>query len=492
MCKNKFIKKIMLSVISAMFSLSVVSCSFDLSNLSSISLDSDTATETVYEKVKDIDILPVITDVSNENLPDDDTTADDEETAEVVEEIIEEPETPPEPEEFFVCIGDPETTKYKEISSNDYYANISGIPITDLDSFKLEIAKLPHLVYLDMCNCGLTNEQMEELIDEFPMTKFVWMISMTSTNEARTLVWKCRTDALAFSTLHGYATDPRMTNPDGQQLKYCKDLVALDLGHNAVYDIEFLKDNPNIHILIMVDAYNRDRHCKFDDLSILENEPNLMYLEFFVGGITDLSFLQYNKEMVDLNISYNPISDSTYLYDLPKIERLYMESTYIPYSEFEKLKEVYPDAQLEYYGSGSIDHGWRSHPRYFAMIDMYRNNYWNDLFRTEEELADAATYDLLQLGKKRYWGTSTIAPAPTVEEIAGYIQDTLPHDQLPADNQQCNFDGFGHPYSTDDGTGAIRVYMSDGQYHWFYSNEVLARRLRYMKDEGGLDEFLNK
>ena len=409
------------------------------------------------------------------------------ETAETTSEDIDS-FTGKEDEEFFITISD-KSGKEAQISSYDYVADISGIQITDLDAFKSEISKLPHLLYIDMCDCGLSNEQMESLMANFPTTRFVWKISMTSTNEARTLVWEVRTDALAFSTLHGYATDPRLTNPDGQQLKYCKNLVALDLGHNAVYDIDFAKDL-DLHILIMVDAYNRDRHCKFDDLSVLKYNPNLMYLEFFVGGITDLSFLQYTKEMVDLNISYNPISDSTYLYDLPNIERMYMESTYIPYSEFEKLQKVYPNAQLEYYGSGSIDHGWRGHKRYFAMINMYRKNYWDDLFRTPAELEEVATFDLVQYNGKRYWGTSTTGKAPEASSFTGFLTSTVSHEEIPSKDDQSNFGGIGHPYWVDEKKGAMLVYMDDGNFHWFYSNEVIARRLRNMLECGGI-YFLN-
>ena len=51
------------------------------------------------------------------------------------------------------------------------------------------------------------------------------------------------------------------------------------------------------------------------------------------------------------------------------------------YKDYELLKETYPDAYIVYYGEGSVDQGWREHERYFAMIDMFHNNYVNDLFK---------------------------------------------------------------------------------------------------------------
>jgi hypothetical protein len=118
-----------------------------------------------------------------------------------------------------------------------------------------------------------------------------------------------------------------------------------------------------------------------DDLSYLKYVPDLKYLEFFVGSVSDISFLQYTPNLIDLNISYNPISDVTYLLNLPKIERLWCEHTNLTVEDYELLKQTYPDAKIVYYGEGSVDQGWRTHDRYFAMIDMYHNNYVHELFK---------------------------------------------------------------------------------------------------------------
>ena len=152
-----------------------------------------------------------------------------------------------------------------------------------------------------------------------------------------------------------------------------KALVALDLGHNRVHDWSFLQYMPNLKILIAVDN-------QVKDLSWIQYTPKLEYLEFFVGYVTDLSFLQYTPNLKDLNISYNRVSDATYLYNLPNLERLWMEHTRIPYSEFQKLKETYPNAKIVRNGEGSIDQGWRTHERYYAMRDMFKNNYVHELF----------------------------------------------------------------------------------------------------------------
>lgn len=489
----------------------------------------------------------------------------------VVEPVEVEPEPVEEvyvkPEEYFVTVGNLETGETIEVGSYEYVADIHNIKITDLDAFKEQIRQLPNLLYIDMCDCGLTNEEMEDLMYTFPSVRFVWMIRMTNTNAARTLRWNVRTDALAFSTLHAWATDPRLDNDQAQQLKYCTDLVALDFGHNAVHDCSFMEDM-DIHILITVDSFNRVENHKFDSLDVVRNFPNLMYLETFVGAITDTECLKDCKEMVDLNLSYNPISDITYLKDFPKLERFVIENTRISYADYQELCACYPDITIYYTGSGSVDHGWRSHPRYFAMIDMFRKDYWNDLFRTEAELEDVAKLDMVVIDGVRYYGTSYVdeitIDVPEVEEsedgeasddgtenadtasdnaenissdtaentgandttgadtstdtaadgaegeevpeedpyieveaftatdkygrsftFEKAIQTTVGAGNIPKENEECNFDAIGNVYSTDTGDGKILVLMADGQYHWFYKNEVLARILIEKLDADG-------
>lgn len=247
----------------------------------------------------------------------------------------------------------------------------------DLDLYML-FGLLRNLEKADMCQCGFSNDEMAALQDAFPEIKIVWEIQMSH--------WTVRTDAVAFSTMKTCSQTFFLNDDEAKYLKYCTDLVALDLGHNYVTDLSFLKYMPELKILILVDnvkSWEGGKIHRIDDLSMLQYVPKLEYLEFFCDGVEDISFLQYTPNLVDLNISYNPISDATYLFELPKLERLFLEHTKIPYSEFERLQETYPDAQIEYYGEGSIDHGWREHERYYAMRDMFKNNYVHPLFAEE-------------------------------------------------------------------------------------------------------------
>lgn len=244
--------------------------------------------------------------------------------------------------------------------------NLAGLGINLYEIFEI----LPNLTRVNICKTGFTNADYAALQDAFPDIRMIWEIVWHH--------WRFRTDVVAFSTMKFCSDTFFLYDEDAQYLRYCTDLVALDLGHNRVHDWSFLKYMPNLKILIAVDN-------QVEDLSWIQYTPKLEYLEFFVGRITDLSFLQYTPNMVDLNISYNRMSDATYLYNLPKLERLWMEHTRIPYKEFQKLQKAYPNAKIVYNGEGSIDQGWRTHPRFYAMRDMFRKNYVHELFMDKEE-----------------------------------------------------------------------------------------------------------
>ena len=65
----------------------------------------------------------------------------------------------------------------------------------------------------------------------------------------------------------------RLTSADIEVLKYCTDLQALDLGHQAITDISVIGDYlTQLRILILVDN-------KVNDLTPLSKLKHLHYLE---------------------------------------------------------------------------------------------------------------------------------------------------------------------------------------------------------------------
>lgn len=269
----------------------------------------------------------------------------------------------------------------EEYDSSITEFDLTGRAMTmdDLDELKTTIQQFPDLEKVILCNCGLSNETLadfqKELDKEHLNVRVVWRVYIGSK-------WSLRTDAVAFSVLIWDYKHLRMTSDNLYVLKYCPDLLALDLGHQAISDLspiaEFL---PDLRLLIVADN-------NVWDLTPLTKLKHLHYLEIFLNHVSDLSPLGELRELVDVNISYNPIFDISPLLNSPMMQRVWMEATYCGYDGYNRLKETYPEATVVLFGSGSVDQGWRwGNPRYEQMMDMWFNDYYGDEFQKYDDLA---------------------------------------------------------------------------------------------------------
>ena len=255
------------------------------------------------------------------------------------------------------------------------YVDISHVDVRDVDIDKI-IERLPNLTRLVMIDCGLDNDGYASLQDRHPDIKIVWEIVLE--------YWTIRTDVVAFSTFKTTAEEYYMMNEDAYYLKYCNELVALDLGHNYVSDLSFLEYMPELKVLILVDNVKEKdgetlRHLT--DLSELQYCTKLRYLEIFANNVSDFSWMENLTELEDLNISYNSVSSIQYMTNLPNLKKLWMEHTYISYDGYCRLRQMYPNAWIVRDGEGSVDQGWRTGARYTAIRRMFRENVIDDLYR---------------------------------------------------------------------------------------------------------------
>ena len=245
--------------------------------------------------------------------------------------------------------------------------NLSGVIINDIEELKEGIKLLPKLKSLDLANTNLTNEQMGRLREDFPNLDINWIVYFGQ--------WHTRTDAIAFSVLIKDFSHKRLTTEDIQVLKYCTKLQALDLGHQAIDDISVIGNYmPDLRVLILADN-------RIKDITPIAKLKHLHYLELFMNDFTDLSPLKDLKGLVDLNISHiYKLSDITPILDLPKLERIWLTHTKVSAKDVDLLRTTYPNAIICNTGFASTGNGWRSHPRYPAMIKMFKTNTMSELF----------------------------------------------------------------------------------------------------------------
>lgn len=171
-----------------------------------------------------------------------------------------------------------------------------------------------------------------------------------------------RTDVTAFSTQHTYQSKFH-TSKTFSVLKYCHNLVALDIGHNEVSDLSFLEDLPQLKVLIL--AANN-----ITDITPLAKLENLEYLELFLNHISDLTPLEGLTHLRDLNLCYNSITDWSPLENMPWLERLWLNYSGkyaridpVPAEVIAQLKEKLPNTEINTTAAHSTADGWRSHAR---------------------------------------------------------------------------------------------------------------------------------
>ena len=286
------------------------------------------------------------------------------------------PAAQPVPAALIESESDAVTYKGKQFSTDITELDLSGKKISEaeLPELKEVAAKLPNLQKIVLCDCGLSNETLANLQNELGI-RVVWRVKLGTK-------WSLRTDAVAFSVLIMDYSHVRMTSADLEVLKYCPDLLALDLGHQAITDLSKIAEYlPNLRLLILADN-------QISDISPLANLHQLHYLELFVNQITDLSPLSVLKELVDVNISYNPISDISPLLNAPMMQRVWLEHTNVSEGSVNQLCKTYPEAKIVNIGTGSVDQGWRwGNARYEQMMKMWYGNFYGNEFQKFDDLA---------------------------------------------------------------------------------------------------------
>ena len=241
---------------------------------------------------------------------------------------------------------------------------LEGDSFTDLDTLIQKLDQLPALRQVDMYDWELTATQMDTLSARYPNITFGWTLHIGD----HTL----RTDATAFSTLHSRNSTPH-TSEDFAVLRYCHNLLALDIGHNAVTDISFLEALPKLKILIL-------GRNQITDTTPIGTLTDLEYLELFSDGVKDISALANCTRLMDVNLTNNRIADLAPILSLPSLQRLwlYRSTGVLSDDRFPKemkqtiLASVPSDCEVNLTSSGTGG-GWREHAHYDTIYLIFQS-----------------------------------------------------------------------------------------------------------------------
>ena len=253
------------------------------------------------------------------------------------------------------------------VNSSATELDISNRAIDDYEALADTFKYLPNLEYVDMCDCNLSNQQMEELNSNYPNTKFVWKIMVGG--------WEMRTDIKAFSTGNRHNTQWQeyagdymwLTDDDIADIRYCTDLMALDIGHQrTITNLEFLSELPNLKYLIIAAT-------GITDISPVANLSELEYLEVFFTEISDFSPLLNLPNLYHINCCFVEIEDIDVFVQMKQLKRLWISVCGLNQAQLDTLVNELPECEVEGNSPHSTGAGWRSEENqvYIDMMEIF-------------------------------------------------------------------------------------------------------------------------
>lgn len=231
--------------------------------------------------------------------------------------------------------------------------DLSDIPMENSEAVEAALPYFPALTKVLMCDCGISNEDMDALNKRHEDVRFVWHIYIAG--------HPVRTDVTA---LMPWQFCSGVFDHNLVDLKYCTDIICLDLGHQKLKDLSFLYYMPNMQYLLLADT-------PVSDATPIGSLKELKYLELFFTGIMDVSPIANCTKLEDLNLSWMTILNLETLKDLPNVQRFWLNNTDCPRESIYVLMENMPNTTFSVVEEGdSVGFGWRESPNYYAQRDL--------------------------------------------------------------------------------------------------------------------------
>lgn len=212
----------------------------------------------------------------------------------------------------------------------------------------------PEIKQVFLGECGIDNEEIAAFREKVrPDYKVVWTVVCGSKKNG---FYPLRTDETYFMPLKQgiyYFFDE-----DAYNVRYCEDMIAIDVGHMSIKDISFVSNMPNLKYLILA-------HTQVSDITPISSCKNLVFLELDWTPVKDYTPLQGCTALEDLNIGkYGP--DVT-----PICEMKWLKNVWVIFrpGAASKLASALPDTKIVSQGNATVASGWRNLPNYFAMRD---------------------------------------------------------------------------------------------------------------------------
>ena len=226
----------------------------------------------------------------------------------------------------------------------------------NLEDLEKKMSYLSDAKQVFLGKCGLDNEELAALRERVRDSyKLVWTVQLGKKLTART-------DATTFMPVREHVY--YFLDEDAYNLRYCEDMLCVDVGHMGLTNIDFVKGMPHLQILIL--AHNG----QLQDISPISSCKELIFLELDWSAVKDFTPLVGCTSLEDLNIgltypSVEPLMQMTWLKNLWMVDR---GGAY-------QLSQALPDTKIVASADATVGAGWRNLPNYYKMRDMLGMEY---------------------------------------------------------------------------------------------------------------------
>lgn len=244
-------------------------------------------------------------------------------------------------------------------STLDEEIDLSEATIPSLEAVEAGMAYFPNVKQVFLGEPGFDNEEIAAFRERNREAyKVVWVVDLSGR-------MKVRTDIDNFMPSRdgwGYVREGEVDN-----IRYCEDLICIDLGHMGIKTVDFLEPLVNLEYLILA-------HTEVQYIDAVRNCKKLKYLELDWSTIKDLTPLLECTALEDLNIGMawpdiTPVLQMTWLKNLYMIKGSGRDAW--------KASQALPNTRVVASGDYTVASGWRNLPNYYKMRDILGMYYMN-------------------------------------------------------------------------------------------------------------------
>lgn len=235
--------------------------------------------------------------------------------------------------------------------------DLSHEKLTDLAEAEQAMAYFPDAEILFLGKCGIANETLaahrERLREKY---KLVWTVRLGDKLTART-------DDTTFMPVREHVY--YFNDEEAYNLRYCEDMVCIDIGHMSIHNIDFVAYMPDLQYLILA-------HTQLQYIDPISNCKKLKFLELDWSPIQDYTPLLGCMALEDLNLG-NTYADFAPILKMTWLKNLWLVNC--SRSDAYKATQALTDTYVMTYGDATVANGWRDLPNYYAMRDVLGMGY---------------------------------------------------------------------------------------------------------------------